>query len=455
MSAYAHVLVIGAGAFGASTALELARLGHRVTVVDRSLDGYACENAASYDLNKIMRWDYTDMHYRDLGKKALQLWRANPLYAPYFHEVGIFFRSGGAAPPSTPWYAEGLDNARKPVSGAYEVGCGITDAPTRAITSSKEAVEAFPTALRPHLGEAYTAWDQQIGYVNPQAGWVEARNVTFNVLDEARRYGAHVVPNAYIVQLLTRLESGTARVFGAVTSDGQTIHADFVVMAAGSWTPSLLEKVHWPLPKPVLKPTAHCVITFKLRPDVAQLFRGSPVTFNMGSGMYTFEPNADGILKCAIHAQGFATPDPGNYTPLSFPHADENPHAAQMLREIRTMFPILQFEGPHKNADVHYTRICWYCDTADENFLIDFHPRVRGLLVASGDSGHALKFLPVLGRLIVSRLFHITNESALVPDMGLSAHQRRVFSFAHHMDAGAQTKSADSIRITRDVPSKL
>ena len=59
MSAYSHVLVIGAGAFGASAALELAELGHRVTIVDQSLDGHASKSAASHDLNKIIRADYT------------------------------------------------------------------------------------------------------------------------------------------------------------------------------------------------------------------------------------------------------------------------------------------------------------------------------------------------------------------------------------------------------------
>lgn len=58
MSAFSHVLIIGAGTFGATTALELARLGHQVTIVDRSADGHASGNAASNDLNKIIRSDY-------------------------------------------------------------------------------------------------------------------------------------------------------------------------------------------------------------------------------------------------------------------------------------------------------------------------------------------------------------------------------------------------------------
>jgi len=58
MSAFKDVLIVGAGTYGASTALELARLGNRVTVLDRSSDGYVATNGASSDLNKIIRADY-------------------------------------------------------------------------------------------------------------------------------------------------------------------------------------------------------------------------------------------------------------------------------------------------------------------------------------------------------------------------------------------------------------
>lgn len=465
MSAYAHILIIGAGVFGSSTALELARLGHRVTIVDRSIDGYACENAASHDINKIVRSDYIDAHYCDLAKKCFELWRSDPLYAPYFHQVGIFFRSGVPASDDASWLSIGMKNAMKPVEGAYEYGYNhvrfLYDArpAARSIKTTVDAIQAFPESLRPHLGEAYTSFDKQVGYVNPQAGWAEARNATFSVLREAERLGVHVVPNAAISKLITNTDGIKPRVCGAVASDGRSFYADRVIVAAGCWTPSLLETLQVPLPKPILKPSAHCVLTFKLKPEVARLFLGSPVTFNMASGMYTFEPNSEGILKCAIHAKGGESPVPQDYTTPAYPHADTHPYVAQMIREIRTMFPVLRLDGPEKNAEVHFTRICWYCDTVDENFLIDFHPNADGLLIASGDSGHALKFLPFMGRLITSRLLHITNDSTLVPDMGLSAHQRKVFSFQYHMHADKHVNMSstpiDSIRISHIPPAHV
>ena len=64
-----------------------------------------------------------------------------------------------------------------------------------------------------------------------------------------------------------------------------------------------------------------------------------------------------------------------------------------MLRET---FPALA------DAPIALRRICVYCDTIDGNFWIARHPTRPNLVVATGGSGHAFKFAPVLGDLIAS-----------------------------------------------------
>lgn len=46
------------------------------------------------------------------------------------------------------------------------------------------------------------------------------------------------------------------------------------------------------------------------------------------------------------------------------------------------------------------SRVCLYCDSFDGDFLIDRDPEREGLVVASGGSGHAFKFAPLLGELV-------------------------------------------------------
>jgi sarcosine oxidase/L-pipecolate oxidase len=50
------------------------------------------------------------------------------------------------------------------------------------------------------------------------------------------------------------------------------------------------------------------------------------------------------------------------------------------------------------------TRLCWYTDTATGDWIIDYHPSYKNLFVATGGSGHAFKFLPILGEKVVDCL---------------------------------------------------
>lgn len=47
------------------------------------------------------------------------------------------------------------------------------------------------------------------------------------------------------------------------------------------------------------------------------------------------------------------------------------------------------------------SRVCWYNDSYDNHLVVDHVPGKEGLMVATGGSGHAFKYLPVLGRYIV------------------------------------------------------
>src|SRR5436305_3396785 len=82
-------LIIGAGAFGASTALHLSRKepSSSIVLIDRS--PYPCPIAASNDINKIVRADYADLFYCRVALKALHVWRNDPLFQPYYHQSGV------------------------------------------------------------------------------------------------------------------------------------------------------------------------------------------------------------------------------------------------------------------------------------------------------------------------------------------------------------------------------
>jgi sarcosine oxidase/L-pipecolate oxidase len=52
-----------------------------------------------------------------------------------------------------------------------------------------------------------------------------------------------------------------------------------------------------------------------------------------------------------------------------------------------------------KDAPFHSTKLCWYTDSLDNSFVIDYVPNYAedSVFVCTGGSGHGAKFLPVLG----------------------------------------------------------
>lgn len=84
------VVVGGGGTIGSSTALHLIRSGYapsNITV----LDVYPIPSAqsAGYDLNKIMSIRLRNKPDLQLSLDALDMWKNDQLFKPFFHNVGM------------------------------------------------------------------------------------------------------------------------------------------------------------------------------------------------------------------------------------------------------------------------------------------------------------------------------------------------------------------------------
>ena len=126
-------------------------------------------------------------------------------------------------------------------------------------------------------------------------------------------------------------------------------------------------------------------------------------TLDLTTGFYCFPPNPDGIMKLAIHADGYVNtsnpPDPkstnegsAQSSGISAPRTILTPGAAdgfipkrqvQILRhELSKVFPRLAEE-----KDFVATRLCWYTDTPSGDFIMDYHPDYTNLFVGGAGSG--------------------------------------------------------------------
>ncbi|MCH7588662.1 MAG: FAD-dependent oxidoreductase [Chloroflexi bacterium] len=364
------IVIVGAGIFGVSAALELQRRGHEVTLLDPGPLPNVL--ASSTDISKVLRMDYgADEFYMQLMEAAFEGWdRWNEAWGtPLFHQTGALLLAG------QPMVAGGFEH------DSFELLQKHGHSPERL--SAVEIHARFP---------AWDPVDHPEAYFNPRAGWAESGEVVARLIAEAKRLGVSVRPGS---AMDTLLEQGS-RVVGVRTTEGSELRGDIVVVAAGCWTPSLLphlREVMWAVGQPVYH--------FK----VEQVADYQPPNFVIwtadinNTGWYGFPALDDGTLKVANHGHG-------KRQPADAPREVDADDEQRFRAFFRKSLPGLA------QAPAIFNRLCMYCDTWDGDFWIDHDPDRAGLVVASGGSGHGFKFAPMLGPIIADVVERVPNRFA-------------------------------------------
>ena len=363
----ASVVVCGAGIFGVTAALELRRRGDHVTLTDPGPIPHP--DAESTDLSKAVRMDYgADVAYSAMMEDAMEGWRAwdrgwvAENGESLFHETGVLYVTRGTMAKG------GFEN------DSFEI-----------LDERGHQLERLDAKS---LSERFPAWSTGVyrdGYFNRVGGYAESGRVVTRLAAEAKRAGVQIVEGFRAVHVADD---------GVVDRGGTKLSADSVVLCAGAWTPKLLPELAGHL-------FATAQPVFHLRPDEARNFEAARFpTFGADiarTGYYGFPIMPSGLVKIANHGPGFPC-DPDGPRAL---RPEDEPALRQFLRET---FPALE------NAAIAATRVCIYCDTKDEHFWIDRHPQRPNVVVATGGSGHAFKFAPLVGKWIADAVAGRTIE---------------------------------------------
>lgn len=355
-------LIIGGGIFGISTAIELARRGHQVALLNP--DRLPHHLAASTDISKIVRMEYgSDAEYFRMARRSMEGWKAwnELLEAGLYHEVGFLMLC-----------QDRIESERQRYEYASLEQLQAHGYPLDRL-DAKALQGRFP-ALNAAL---YTN-----AHFNPQGGYVESGRAMEKLAAYARRLGVKIHEH----QTATSLEIKDGQLQAVHTREGQRFACGQAIVAAGAHTPYLLPEL-----QPYLKATGHPVFWLKPRdPALFQVPRLSVFTADISNtGWYGFPLHpAYGVVKVAKHTSGLQL----------HPDRDDrqvgDDEVVEMREFVRDALPALV------DAPLVYTRRCLYTDTLDGHFWIDQHPEVRGLSVATGGSGHAFKMGPVLGAMV-------------------------------------------------------
>lgn len=361
-----HVLIIGAGVFGLSTALSLLHnpvyKQTRITVVDSS-PSLPNPHGSSVDASRIVRADYAYKHYSRLALEAQELWRDQTPDGwggeGRYHEPGFVLTADEAE--GGRYVKESLATVRT---------LAAEDDHHRWVDVSKIKELRNPDEIRAATG--YNQVSGDYGYANFNSGWADAEKCVAYTLRRLRQVGGDRVTirsGAQVGKLLVTAE----RCVGVELAGGDKINADLTVLAAGAWSPTLIDLQGRCLA------TGQVIAYVNITDEEVKAMQDRPTIMNLSRGMFIIPPRTK-ELKIARHGFGYINPvkiprekiDPGllnssldgegegEFVEVSVPKVDTPiPLEGQKaLREaLRGLVPHMA-ERPYSR-----TRICWYCDT--------------------------------------------------------------------------------------------
>ncbi len=346
------VVVVGAGVFGAWSALRLARAGWQVTIVDAY--GPANGRASSSDHSRVMRAGYVadEIYTRWAGESLAEWhWLARRAAEPLVVECGALFL--GEA---------GSTHFADTVRTLAEAGAAHERLSAAAVASR------YPQLGVIGLGDAL---------FETRGGVLRARRAVAAAVAVAQGYGA-----AYVQGRVAAPDESTAAPVVRL-GDGAALAADHYVFACGPWLPALV-------PQAVgarVRPTRQEVLYFGVPAGDPRFgLDRLPAWIDFAAGLYGI-PDLD--------AHGFKVGIDRHGAPLDPDTADRivGDDAVQMVRAFfARRFPALM------HAPLVDAHVCQYENTSSGDFIIDRHPQWTNAWIVGGGSGHGFKHGPAVGR---------------------------------------------------------
>jgi glycine/D-amino acid oxidase-like deaminating enzyme len=355
-----HIVVVGAGVFGAWSARQLAAAGHRVTLIDAH--GPANSRSSSSDETRIVRCGYgPDEIYTQFALRSLELWRefaaAAPAGPPVFHPCGVLWLTS-ADDPYTQATRRTLERQPYP--------CKVLD---RAGLRTR-----YPHLLARDVGEALLEIEGGVVMARRSVQMVVADLVAGGVRYVRARAAVPWAPGPLRAVRLT---------------GGGDVEADAFVFACGAWLPTVFPK----LLQGLIQPTRQVVVYFGTPAgDDRFCAPQTPAWVDFAGGVYGVPDIEYRGLKVGLDQHGPAfDPDTGE----RLADAESIERARQWLSR---RFPALA------GAPIVETRVCQYENTSSGDFLIDRHPDHPNVLIVGGGSGHGFKHGPAIGEYVARLL---------------------------------------------------
>ena len=347
-------LVVGGGVMGCAAAYQLARSGHKVTLLEQFQIGHG--NGSSHGPSRVIRLNYEGVDYVQLARSAYAHW----------HELENDSDSKLLV------YTGGMDIGE--ASALHEMAHSLRAANVHFETiDSAEIMRRSPQMRVP---------EEMIALYQSDYGVLLADPCLAQMARMARRYGAKIVEGEAVQQILPLADGVEVR-----TQSG-SYRAARLILTAGSWMRPLLRPLGVDLPLTVVKET---IAYYKPADPTPYL----PDRFPLFLQRF---PNST-VIGCAfpiINHEGVKMIYDRHGKVVDPADPDHSVDADQFARIRAYAQQVL----PNLGDNIIESTTCRYTMTPDEDFIIDHLPGYPQIVVGSPCSGHGFKFGIIIGKIL-------------------------------------------------------
>lgn len=411
------IIVVGAGISGLSTVIALVRKGYtdihlfdKRNYIKQKYSYFDECDSPSSDLNKFFRTAYgSEVYYQDMAIRSQTIvrqwnkqikeenWEGGD---PILIEKGNLFLTDNKE----------LDEFGKATLKTRGDGKIIV------LSDPRAREKAMAHGLYPCVADPFGLKKQGKtfqGIIDVEAGNILADKACRWMLYLAKRDGGsrltlHLGKSiGEVDHLLEKCTSTGKKNVGICTKDGRSHYAPLTIVCAGPWLTELV-----PESQERVEATAGSVALVKItdpkllaKYDESKFPIWSWKTKDAGIAAVFGFPVSQGWMKIGFRGLKWTNPQPGLNSKIITKWSSPETETNIPLFALNSMkLVIKKFLPEIKKIDL--TRMCWYGDTEDNNWLIDYSPyhEDNSLFVVGGDSGHLFKMLAVIGDIIVDLL---------------------------------------------------
>jgi sarcosine oxidase/L-pipecolate oxidase len=233
------------------------------------------------------------------------------------------------------------------------------------------------------------------GYLCRYDGYVHSADALRGIYRVARSNGVRFFlgeKSGAVQEVVYEGTGSNRKSVGVRTKSGRFHAASLLIIAAGAAVARIIPEIGTDV-----SAKSWSVAHVRLTDEETSALRGIPVTYARDLGFF-FEPDPKtNLLKLCPMGGGYVNTNPStgvSEAPTGLSRGFVPPEDERKMRELlHQTLPYLE------NRPLVQKSLCWFADTADSDFIVDYVPRTSSsVVVLSGDSGHGFKMFPIVGR---------------------------------------------------------